>query len=151
MNVIDNFRGDYFFLSNFYMCPVMYAGLLFPSSEHAYMASKTDDVSIRKHILSLKRARDARNFGQTFAMRPDWDNVKYRYMKTVLKDKFTRNTDLAIKLLETKDAKLVEGGNWCDIYWGTCSCPKHQGVGKNALGSVLMEIREELCTPPIVI
>lgn len=146
MATINEFRKDYFFLSNFYMCPVMWNKMMFPSSEHAYMASKTDDSAIHQHILSLKKAQEARDFGQTFPLRPQWENVKYRYMKEVVKDKFTRNTHLAIKLLETGDAKLIEGGTWHDQYWGICNCPKHQGEGKNALGQILMEIREELCS-----
>ena len=142
--VINEFRGDYFFLSNFYMCPVALDNVIYPSSEHAYMASKTDNPSIRQHILSLAKARDARNYGQTFALRSNWDDVKYNYMKRVLQDKFTRNVDLGKRLLETGTATLIEGGVWHDQYWGICNCAKHGGEGKNALGQILMEIREEL-------
>lgn len=144
MHIISDFRKEYFFLSNFYMCPVAYNGLVFASSEHAYMASKTDDSSIHQHILTLKTAKEARNYGQTFPLRPNWDNMKYGYMKKVLQDKFTRNVHLGDRLKATGDAKLIEGGTWHDTYWGICTCSEHQGEGRNALGQILMEIREEL-------
>ena len=143
-DAITDFRKEYFFLSNFYMCPVAFEGTVYPSSEHAYMASKTDDNRIREHILSLETAREARNYGQTFALRPHWDDVKYTYMKKVLQDKFTRNPHLGKKLIETGNRQLVEKGTWHDQYWGICTCKQHQGEGKNALGQILMEIREEL-------
>lgn len=147
-NAITDFRKDYFFLSNFYLCPVQFEGDMYISSEHAYMASKTDNRDIRNHILGLKTAREARNYGQTFALRPHWDDVKYSYMKVVLQDKFRRNQHLGQKLLETGDRQLVEGGTWHDQYWGICNCKDHGGEGKNALGQILMEIREELLKLP---
>ncbi len=42
--VIDRFRGEHFFLSNFYPAVTPHSGHLFPSSEYAYMAAKTDDA-----------------------------------------------------------------------------------------------------------
>jgi hypothetical protein len=34
--VIKGFLGEYSFLSNFYLCPVYYEGLVYPSSENAF-------------------------------------------------------------------------------------------------------------------
>lgn len=144
-DAITEFRGDYFFLSNFYMCPVLGADdIIYPSSEHSYMSCKNDIREDHLKLASLKTAREARNFGQTIVLRPNWDNLKYGYMKRVLQDKFTRNPHLGKKLLETGDRQLVENGSWHDLYWGICSCEKHQGEGKNALGQILEEIRNEL-------
>lgn len=143
-DAITEFRGDYFFLSNFYMCSVSFDNVIYPSSEHAYMACKTDNKAIRQKLLFLKTAREARNYGQIIPLRHNWDEVKYSYMKCVLQDKFTRNPHLGKKLLETGDRQLVEGGTWHDLFYGICNCEKHQGEGKNALGQILMEIRDEL-------
>ena len=41
--MIDNFRGEYAFLSNFYDAPVEYNGLSFRNSEAAFQAQKTID------------------------------------------------------------------------------------------------------------
>ena len=42
--VIDSFRGDHYFLSNFYPAATPYNGHRFPTSEHAYMAARTTDL-----------------------------------------------------------------------------------------------------------
>ena len=34
---------------------------------------------------------------------------------------------------------LEEGNTWHDTYWGVCN-----GKGKNKLGKILMQVREEL-------
>jgi hypothetical protein len=64
------------------------------------------------------------------------------FTKTIVTDKFTRHEYLKNKLIETGDVKLEEGNFWCDVYWGVCYCEKCDGKGKNALGQILMEIRE---------
>ena len=46
---------------------------------------------------------------------------------------------LALRLVETGTEELVEGNDWGDTYWGVC-----KGTGKNMLGKILMEVREEL-------
>jgi hypothetical protein len=42
-------------------------------------------------------------------------------------------------LLLTGDEELIEGNFWGDVFWGVCN-----GVGKNHLGKILMEVRSEL-------
>jgi len=37
---ICGFFGPYKWLSNFYKCPVLYQGIIYPSSENAYQAAK---------------------------------------------------------------------------------------------------------------
>jgi predicted NAD-dependent protein-ADP-ribosyltransferase YbiA (DUF1768 family) len=37
---IDSFRGEYFFLSNFYLVEIEIGGKSYPSSEHYYQAMK---------------------------------------------------------------------------------------------------------------
>jgi predicted NAD-dependent protein-ADP-ribosyltransferase YbiA (DUF1768 family) len=38
----------------------------------------------------------------------------------------------------TKEKLLIEGNYWKDTFWGICD-----GIGKNYLGKILMEVREE--------
>ena len=49
--VIDRFSGDYSWLSNFWICPVYFEGIKYPSTEHAYQASKTIIISERKNLI----------------------------------------------------------------------------------------------------
>jgi predicted NAD-dependent protein-ADP-ribosyltransferase YbiA (DUF1768 family) len=58
-------------------------------------------------------------------------------MFTILKDKFSRNPDLYLKLRQTSPKLLVEENWWGDQFWGCVN-----GVGQNSLGRILMDIRD---------
>jgi len=49
-------------------------------------------------------------------------------------------------LLDTMDEEIVEVNHWHDTFWGVCRGCHHgcDGVGRNELGRILMEVREEL-------
>jgi predicted NAD-dependent protein-ADP-ribosyltransferase YbiA (DUF1768 family) len=50
--VINKFRGDHYFLSNFYPAITPHNGHHFPTSEHAYMAARTTDADAVTAILA---------------------------------------------------------------------------------------------------
>jgi len=58
-----------------------------------------------------------------------WELLKQKFNDPVLKQ----------KLLDTGDQELVEGNFWNDFTWGVCN-----GVGKNWLGKMLVELRKRL-------
>lgn len=136
--MINEFRGRYFFLSNFYDAPVMYDGFLFNNNESAFQSAKVIDKHKRDQFCNLD-ASTAKRKGRHVLLRHDWEDVKDQIMYDVVRDKFTRNEILRQKLLDTKDEELQEGNTWGDIYWGVCN-----GRGKNKLGKILMRVREEL-------
>ena len=43
MAIIDSFRGEYGFLSNFNKSRVEFEGMTYPSVEHAFQAAKNPD------------------------------------------------------------------------------------------------------------
>ena len=59
-------------------------------------------------------------------------------MRDLIHQKFS-NENLKIKLLNTKDAILIEENYWGDYFWG-----KVNGKGLNWLGKILMEERENI-------
>jgi len=136
--MIDNFMGEYRFLSNFHPAKITYDGIEYPSTEHAYQAHKTLDLKERIKISKLPSCGQARRYGNTITLRPDWDEVKYKIMEDVTKLKY-QDLELRAKLLNTKDEELIEGNHWGDVYWGVCN-----GVGQNNLGKILMNLRTEL-------
>ena len=138
MKRIDDFRGEYFFLSNFYMAPVVYEGLHFTNNEAAFQAQKCINPAGRKSFESLNPS-EAKKKGRHVTLRPDWETVKFDVMKGIVFAKFTQNADLREKLLATGDAYLEEGNTWGDRVWGTVN-----GAGRNNLGIILMEVRESL-------
>ena len=77
--MIDNFRGDYAFLSNFYYVPVEYNGLSFRNSEAAFQAQKTIDEIERVQFTSLD-ASNSKRLGRAVTLRDDWGKVKIQVM-----------------------------------------------------------------------
>lgn len=148
MVLIDKFDGEYAFLSNYYPSKIVYDvddgyTMYAKTVEHGFHAAKTLSMEEELDILAANTPGQAKRLGRKCTLRPDWENVKDDVMRTLLRKKFAI-PELRDKLLATGDAKLIEGTTWHDNYWGVCSCEKCGGRGKNRLGELLMEIREEL-------
>ena len=139
-NIINSFKGDYFFLSNFYESPVTFNGHTFQNNEAAFQAEKTLDETVKKSFCDLKPNK-AKSIGRKIQLRPDWETVKEEKMLRIVRAKFIQNKALQEKLLATGDAYLEEGNDWGDKIWGTVN-----GEGQNLLGKILMKVRNELKT-----
>lgn len=135
-NTISEFRGKYFFLSNFYPAPVTYLGQSFKNNEAAFQSAKCPERS--NEFLSLSPS-DAKRLGRRVRLRNDWEDVKDKVMYDICIAKFIQNKNLAQLLIETGDATLIEGNTWGDRVWGVCD-----GVGENRLGKILMQIRAKM-------
>lgn len=136
--MISGFFGFYRPFSNFHYIPIEMDGIVYPTTEHAYQAAKTDDVDARRDICCLSSPALARKAGQKVQMRKDWDDVKLSVMRDVSWTKY-QDEALADLLLSTGDLELVEDNRWGDKYWG-----RVKGVGENNLGKILMDIRTRL-------
>lgn len=133
---IKSFRGDYYFLSNFYRVSVTLDGIEYPTAEHAFQAQKTLLRGEREHIAQLKAPSDAKSYGRKLTLREDWEQIKIFTMLRVVLVKFGSHKPLLLQLLATGANELEEGNNWGDKFWGTVD-----GKGKNVLGKILMEVR----------
>lgn len=149
-----SFRGQYAFLSNFYPAPVR---LVFPANvgvdnaiyrttEHAFCAAKTLDINWRIRIWQAPTPKVAKALGRKVPLRPDWEAIKLDVMLGVLRQKFAADS-LKQQLLGTGDMHLVEGNEWHDNYWGSCTCPACGNHGENHLGRLLMQVRNEVRGP----
>ena len=136
--LINSFRGKYFFLSNFYPCQVKYDGITYKNSEAAFQAQKVLDKKERQQFADLEPL-DAKKLGKKVSLRGDWEKVKVEIMYSVVKAKFEQNSYLSRQLIDTNDAKLVEGNSYHDIFWGI---DMDSGIGENYLGRILMKVRE---------
>lgn len=144
MTTIDSFRGEFYFLSNFSACVLEYQGITYPTTEHAYQASKTMDHDCRVLISKLATPGQSKKAGKIVDIRPDWHEIKFQVMEDILQIKFNQ-PNLKVKLLETGDVELVEGNWWHDNDWGNCTCEKCLDiVGQNNLGKILMKIRNQI-------
>lgn len=135
---IEDFRGDYRWLSNFHMVQVTFEDEVYTSTEHAYQAAKTFLPAERRAIREATSCGDAKRLGQKVSMRPDWEDVKVDVMRDLLRQKF-KYPELRAKLLATGRQHLVEGNTWRDFFWGVCD-----GDGENHLGRLLMDVRAEI-------
>src|SRR3546814_7580821 len=77
--------------------------------------------------------------------RPDWDDVKVQIMRRILHEKASQHEYVRRKLLATGDRELIED-SWRDDFWGWG--PNKDG--KNQLGKLWMEVREELDRKSVV-
>ncbi|MDB5159816.1 MAG: Swarming motility protein YbiA [Candidatus Saccharibacteria bacterium] len=159
--MIEQFRGEHFFLSN--MKPLKYTILTNQNtyaltSEHAYQAAKFTDTATHQqvaHMTVQKRALEeeydgiaAKNFAHELIeagepLRVGWGNpMKLAVMEEVVRRKFIANPDLLDMLIATGDELLVEGNDWGDHFWGVD--PIGSDNGENHLGLILMHVREKL-------
>lgn len=148
---ISRFRGDHFFLSNFYRHPVEFEGETYPSVEHAFQAAKTNDPVIRERIRRAKDPQAAKRLGRQVMLGEDWEWRRFAVMNMLLRRKFA-DPELRALLDETKGHVLIEGNNWGDRIWGMVRVmrttpwddkPVPCWDGDNHLGRLLMEIRDE--------
>jgi hypothetical protein len=137
--MIYGFFGEYSFLSNFHLCEIPFEGLIYPSTEYAFQAAKTLDIQERKFIRTATTCGKAKRAGMTVTLRSDWEGIKIGIMYDVNMTKYETYPELKEKLLATGEEELVEGNTWGDTFWGQVD-----GIGKNYLGLVLMQIRKEL-------
>lgn len=138
MNTIKQFRGDYYFLSNFFEAPITYNGLTFSNNEAAFQAQKTLDETARKSFCTMNPS-EAKRAGRKVSLRKDWEEVKVSIMTDIVRAKFEQNPDLRQKLFNTGNTYLEEGNTWGDRIWGTVN-----GSGQNLLGNILMNTRMDL-------
>ena len=127
--------------SNFAYFPIKLDGKLWHTTEHYFQAQKFADEHYQEKIRAEKSPMLAARLGRDRKqkLRKDWQSVKNNVMKKALMAKFSQHDDLKILLLSTGEAKLIEHTE-NDAYWGDGG----DGKGKNYLGILLMQVREEI-------
>lgn len=148
MEEISFYRANekpYGVFSNLYRRPIIFEGVEYATPEHAYQAGKARKDSVREWLMAAPTpsllAMAAHGL-YVWDVAPNWSKVKFDRMRGVLRAKFTQHQDLKELLLSTGNARLVEVAtvdNSVNRLWGEVN-----GVGKNMLGVLLMELRDEL-------
>jgi hypothetical protein len=134
-------QGEHGCFSNFSRHSIFLAGKRWPTSEHFFQAMKFKGTEHEEKVRLCKTPSKAADMGRSrkLPLRRDWESVKDQVMLEAVRAKFTQHDDLKATLLGTGDAKLVEHTER-DSYWGDGG----DGSGKNRLGQILMQVREEL-------
>ena len=141
--------------SNWYPSPFLLDGKRYSNVEQYVMAGKAElfgDELMYRTILSTASPADCKRLGRRVKGfdSTEWDGAKYSVMKKGNLEKYRQNPDLLKKLLDTEDAILAEASPK-DRIWGigmeadeAATTDPKEWPGKNLLGKVLMEVREQL-------
>lgn len=129
-------------LSNFSQHAIFLNNRIWSTVEHYYQAQKFQDKEYQEIIRQAETPFLAKQKAiELFEKKPmlDWNEKKDKEMFKALKAKFTQHPNLANLLISTNDKKIVERTDF-DDYWGDGK----DGNGKNRLGLLLMELREQM-------
>lgn len=121
---IEEFTGEYEFLSNKSPSTFFYKGIKYKSVAHAYQSLKAKDEFDAKRIRELKTASEAIQEGRKVEVRGDWQETCRDLMEDLIYAKFATNIFIKPKLIATGNAEL--------------------GDGRNFVGSILMKVRTRL-------
>lgn len=136
------YERDFYIFSNFSAFNIWWMNRYYDTSEHAYQCMKFPDRNdIASDIYLAPSAHEAFKIAERHRSerRPDWDDVKVSIMKGILHAKADQHEYVYRKLMATGDRELIED-SWRDDFWGWG--PKRDG--KNMLGKLWMEVRDEL-------
>jgi ribA/ribD-fused uncharacterized protein len=143
-------NAPYGAFSNFSRHPIDVDGRVWPTSEHYFQARKFIDQSdidaVHAAPTPFEAARIGRERHRSF--RRDWEQIRDDVMLAALRAKFSQHEDLREILASTQGATLVEH-TANDSYWADGG----DGSGTNRLGTLLEQVRDELCagaTPMMV-
>ncbi|MDR3459229.1 MAG: NADAR family protein [Verrucomicrobiae bacterium] len=129
--------------SNFSPHPFELKGKQWPTTEHYFQAQKFPGTEHEEAVRLAKSPMIAARMGRSRErpLRSDWETVKDDIMREALAAKFAQHPPLRQQLLDTENAELIEHTT-NDSYWADGG----DGTGKNRLGQLLMELREQLRT-----
>lgn len=151
INDLNGFRGEYEIFSNFSKHENISIVLPYKSKngikysanniETLFQAAKMQEVYQIEEIVKSNDPKIAKYLGRRYKMRKDWEEIKEQVMKELLEKKFNVSNKFRTKLLSIpNDMFIVEMNNFCDKEWGVCS---KTFLGKNKLGKLLMELKQE--------
>jgi len=142
--MIDKFRGDYVWLSNFHPSFVEVGPVTAGTVEAAYQALKAKTKNDFHKILNSS-PNTAKVLGRKVDIVENWERIKVIVMLDLLRQKFKRHSMLSDMLVDTDPQELLEGNTWHDNFWGDCYCGGCDNIyGQNMLGKLLMQVRREL-------
>lgn len=128
------FKYSNWYLSNMFPCEVRTNRYVFKCVESAFQACKCPERV--EEFINLN-GYEAKKLGKQVQLRPDWEQVKDKYMYNLVKRKFDQNAHLRHRLMFETSGLITEDNTWNDTYWGVC-----RGKGQNKLGIILTNIRD---------
>lgn len=133
----DRFRA----FSNLSPHSIFLDGTTWRTCEHYYQGQKYLNSEYRYYVLTTISPYDVMDRGRdtTLPLRSDWQQVKNEIMGKAVRAKINQYFEVRELLLSTGNATIIFHAE-SDNYWGDSG----DGSGKNMLGRLLMQIRDEL-------
>ena len=129
--------------------PLCVNGIHIRTSEALYQACRFPHLpEVQRLIIEQRSPMTAKMKSRKHHQdsRQDWDWIRVKIMRWCLRVKLIQNWDTFSKLLlKTGDQSIVEQSRK-DDFWGAKPIDTHTLVGMNALGRLLMGLREEVKT-----
>lgn len=125
--------------------PLVVNGIFIKSSEALYQAMRFPTLSsVQAEIIKQNSPMTAKMISKKYRAktRDDWEKVKIPIMQWVLRVKLVQNIDTFGKLLLETDAKNIVEESTKDAFWGAKIIENNRLEGINALGRLLMQLRE---------
>lgn len=129
--------------------PVEVNGIYIHSSEALYQACRFPHIpEVQQSILQEKSPMTAKMVSKPFReeSRKDWMQIRIKVMRWCLKVKLAQNFDTFGKLLESTGTKDIVEESSKDPFWGAIRHGDLELKGVNALGRLLMELRNDYCS-----
>ena len=127
--------------------PIELGDINIATSEALYQALRYPDFpDIQKEILSITNPMKAKMHSRVYShlTRRDWGRIRTSIMRLVLQIKYISNMDkFGALLLSTNELPIVEE-SYRDAFWGAKPIDREFLEGVNALGRLLMELREHI-------
>lgn len=142
-------KSKFAIFSNFADTPVIIGGLYYPTTEHYFQSMKfiETDPDYAEEIRNAETPLESKKLGKSrdHPIDKNWADSRegqgnsILVMRTALFCKAFQNSEFKNTLLNTGDRYIIEASPY-DSYWGEGKEKK----GKNMLGKLLMELRNEL-------
>ncbi len=125
--------------------PLKINGVDIRTSEALYQACRFPHYpDVQRLIIGQRSPMSAKMKSKPYRdrTRPDWDRIRVKIMRWCLRVKLVQNREkFGDALLETRDLPIVEQSRR-DDFWGAKPINDQTLIGVNALGRLLMELRE---------
>ncbi len=127
--------------------PLVVNGVRILTAEALYQACRFPHLpEVQKLIVGQASPMAAKMKSKPYrkVSRPDWEQVNVEIMRWCLRVKLAQNWDRFGELLLSTDEKPIVEESKRDAFWGAKPTDAETLAGRNVLGKLLMELREQL-------
>ena len=156
--VMGGIFSDFHPLSNYFKVPMIHRNRKYSSVEQAYQHLKSLNFKDQETAAKIMRTADPGeakrlSFGIKNFVQNQWDDNRDEIMLQLIRAKFSQNSVIADELVATGNKKIGESGKHPYFAVGLSITSndilkQNLWTGQSKLGSILMQVRDELKSKP---